>query len=332
MTTTILPPETELIEPELMPEPKPVEQPKRRSAREDHARLNAWFNPARLTRSNLDWVVIGFMIFVHAGALAAPFYFSWTGLAVCVVLHWMTCSLGICLGYHRYLSHRSMRLKTPSEMFVMLCGVLSGEGPPLTWSAVHRMHHQKSDHEGDPHSPNQGSFWSHFLWLFPKWHVDQADVLFDRYIPELRKRPVLRMFEKTYGLWLIGTGVVMLAIGGLIGGWYMALSMLFWGMCMRMVFAYHSTWFVNSATHIWGYRNYTTRDRSKNLWWVAIMAYGEGWHNNHHAHPSVAPAGHKWWEFDITWWSIKFLRAIGQAYDVNDNIPQGTAAGADELH
>jgi len=82
---------------------------------------------------------------------------------------------------------------------------------------------------------------------------------------------------------------------------------------------------VNSATHLWGYRNYETTDQSKNLWWVAIVAYGEGWHNNHHAHPSVAPAGHRKWEIDITWWSIRLLRAIGQAYDVNDRIPEKNA-------
>ena len=93
-----------------------------------------------------------------------------------------------------------------------------------------------------------------------------------------------------------------------------------------MTAAYHSTWFVNSATHLWGYRNYDTRDESRNLWWVAILAYGEGWHNNHHAHPSVAPAGHRWWEVDITWWAIRLLQLTGQAYDVRAKIPTGRKA------
>ncbi len=117
-------------------------------------------------------------------------------------------------------------------------------------------------------------------------------------------------------------GVSLLAIGAVLNGWTGALSMLLWGMCVRMTFAYHSTWLVNSATHMWGYRNYETRDRSRNLWWVALLAYGEGWHNNHHAHPTLAPAGHRWWEVDITWWSIKLLRFLGQATDVQDQVPQ----------
>jgi stearoyl-CoA desaturase (delta-9 desaturase) len=97
-----------------------------------------------------------------------------------------------------------------------------------------------------------------------------------------------------------------------------------------MVVAYHSTWFVNSATHIWGYRNYDTTDKSRNLWWVAVLAYGEGWHNNHHAHPRLAKAGHRWWELDPTWWAIATLRALGLAYDVDDRVPAAGSRHSDE--
>jgi stearoyl-CoA desaturase (delta-9 desaturase) len=106
----------------------------------------------------------------------------------------------------------------------------------------------------------------------------------------------------------------------------MGVSLLIWGMSVRMVAAYHSTWLINSATHLWGYRNYDTRDESRNLWWVAILAYGEGWHNNHHAHPAIAPAGHRWWELDMTWWAIRVLQAVGLAWDVRDQIPKGRKA------
>jgi stearoyl-CoA desaturase (delta-9 desaturase) len=196
----------------------------------------------------------------------------------------------------------------------------------MTWAATHRLHHQKSDQAGDPHSPLEGPWWSHFLWLFVKRKEADRDTLWRRYIPELTQRPIMQFFEKTFAFWLWAQGLALLAVGWFFGGWQLGVSLLVWGMCVRMVFAYHSTWFVNSATHLWGYRNYDTRDHSRNLWWVAVLAYGEGWHNNHHAHPSVAPAGHKWWEFDMTWWAIRALQLVGQAYDVKSEIPKGRKA------
>jgi len=288
----------------------------------DHERVLSGFHRDNLRRDNIDWVVAIFLAAMHVGCLAAPFFFSWSALGVCLFLHWLTCSIGVCLGYHRYLAHRSLKLAKPSEFFVLLCGSLSGEGSPLTWAATHRVHHQRSDMHGDPHSPNDGDWWSHILWVIPRRKTEHSQLLFRRYVPELQQRPMLQFFEKTYGWWLVVAGVCLLAIGAVLNGWTGALSMLLWGMCVRMTFAYHSTWLVNSATHMWGYRNYATRDRSRNLWWVALLAYGEGWHNNHHAHPTLAPAGHRWWEVDITWWSIKLLRFLGQASDVQDQVPQ----------
>lgn len=282
--------------------------------------------PERLTWDRVDWVVLAWIAAVHAGCLAAPFFFTWQALGAAVLLHWLTASLGICLGYHRYLSHRSMKLKSPAEFFTMLCAVLSGEGSPLMWSAVHRLHHQRSDRVGDPHSPLDGKFWSHILWLFVRQTRQEREALFQRYTPDLLQRPVIGFFEQTYVWWLFGSAVAAYALGG----W----PLLLWGVCVRMTIAYHSTWFVNSATHLWGYRNYDTTDESRNLWWVALLAYGEGWHNNHHAHPSLAPAGHRWWEIDVTWWAIKFLRLIGQASHVRDRLPDRrdrTAELSDEL-
>lgn len=302
---------------------------KRLKFQADTDQLVAAFHKDQLKLSNVDWVVTLFLIGVHVGALFAfmPMFFSWTGVAVCLALHWATCSIGICLGYHRYLAHKSMKLRAPAEFVAMACGCLSGEGSPLTWAATHRLHHQKSDQEGDPHSPIiVNGIWSHILWLFPKRSTESSRILFRRYVPELVNRPIMQFFEKTFALWLWGSGLALLAAGWALGGWQMGVSLVVWGMCVRMVAAYHSTWFVNSATHLWGYRNYDTRDHSRNLWWVAVLAYGEGWHNNHHAHPAIAPAGHKWWEFDITWWSIKALRAVGLAYDVKDKLPTGRAA------
>ena len=301
--------------------------PRSVKANADNDELLHAFDQDRLRWSNVDWVVTTFLAGVHLGCLAAPFFFSWTGLAICVAMHWLTCSIGICLGYHRYLSHKSMKLKAPAEFGVLLCGCLSGEGSPLTWAATHRLHHQKSDQPGDPHSPIVvGPWWSHLLWLLPKRTTTSTRTLFRRYVPELTNRPMMQFFEKTFALWLWVCGLSLLAIGWAVGGWKMAASFVLWGMCVRMTAAYHSTWLINSATHLWGYRNYDTRDHSRNLWWVSIFAYGEGWHNNHHAHPSLAPAGHRWWELDVTWWAILVLRALGIAYDVKDRLPRGRAA------
>jgi sn-2 palmitoyl-lipid 9-desaturase len=294
------------------------------NAAAERAAVLASFEPNQLKWANVDWVVVVWMAGMHAGALAAPFFFSWSALGITALLHWFTCSIGICLCYHRCLSHRSLKLRQPSRFLCLLAGVISGEGSPLMWAGTHRVHHSKSDQPGDPHSPMEGEFWSHIIWLFVNHSKGMRDMLNRRFCPDLAKEPLLRFFDKTYGLWIIGTGVILYALGGL--------PWLLWGLCVRMVLAYHSTWFVNSATHLWGYRNYETKDESRNLWWVAIAAYGEGWHNNHHAHPRLARAGHRWWEIDPTWYAIKFLRLIGQAYDVDDRVPAvGAKSTEDDL-
>lgn len=272
-----------------------------------------WFRPNQLNWKNVDWVVVIWMAAIHVGCLAAPFFFTWKALGLALVAYWLTSSVGVCLGYHRYLTHKSFKLAKPAEFGVLLCSVASGEGSPLMWTATHRLHHQRADQEGDPHSPLEGKWWSHMSWLFVNHSKEQRDVLFRRYVPDLCDKPIMRFFEKTYGWWLLVFGLAILAIAGLPG--------LLWVMCVRMAFAYHSTWFVNSATHLWGYRNYETRDESRNLWWVALLAFGEGWHNNHHAHPAAARAGHQWWEIDMTWWVIRGLQAVGLASNVNDQIP-----------
>ncbi|MCP4175999.1 MAG: acyl-CoA desaturase, partial [Fuerstiella sp.] len=247
----------------------PELEAKRVQAKADTEALRKAFSKSQLRTDNIDWVVTGFLLFVHAGCFAAfvPAFFSWQALAVCLVLHWVTCSIGICLGYHRYLAHKSFKLRAPVEFFVMLAGSLSGEGSPMTWAATHRLHHQKSDQEGDPHSPLIGAWWSHILWLFVKRKRSDQELLCRKYIPELTERPMMQFFEKSFAMWLWAQGLLLVAAGWALGGWQMAASFLVWGMCVRMTAAYHTTWLINSATHLWGYRNYDTRDESRNLWW-----------------------------------------------------------------
>ena len=295
----------------------------RKSKAEERNLLLSTFGSDNLYWGNIDWVVVGWMFLMHAGALVGlvglftPYrsaVFNWQSFAVMLFLHWFTCSFGVTMTLHRYLSHRSLKLKKPAKYVGLLAATLSGEGTPMHWSAVHRIHHQKADQPGDPHSPKEGNWWAHILWTFTGRDSRLRPMMYRHFVPDLTKDKDMWFFEKAFTPVLFGSAIVLYLIGGL--------PMFLWGMCVRMVLAYHSTWFVNSVTHIWGYRTYDVSDLSRNLWWVAVLAYGEGWHNNHHAYPRLARAGHKWWEVDPTWMLISGLRLIGQAYDVDDRLPE----------
>ncbi len=273
--------------------------------------------------TGVSWGVTAWMFVMHIGAVAALWYFTWQGLALLIGLHFVTACLGITLGYHRLLTHGSLIVSRPVKYFFSICGMLSAEGSPLMWVATHRKHHVHSDHDDDPHSPNHGFWWSHMLWFAPCDTPEELDALFQRWAPDLYKDPVQQFFHRYFGLVPVILGVVLYAIGEVCFG--QGISWVLWGLCLRMVLAYHSTWFVNSATHIWGYRNYETTDRSRNLWWVAIISYGEGWHNNHHAHQRLAAHGHRWWEVDVTYMVIRLLKGLGLATKVQDKIPEPSA-------
>lgn len=266
----------------------------------------------------VSWGIFGWIVLLHLGVLAAPFTFTWQGLVALVVLHWFTGGIGICLGYHRLLTHGSFRTYAPIRHFLALVGGLSGEGSALEWVANHRKHHAFSDDEGDPHSPHDGGWWSHIIWFF--WHkpAPMRQAYLQRWTPDLLKDPMMEKIAYLFIPSIFGLGFFLILIGVLLEGWGLAVSLVVWGIFVRMVFVMHSTWFVNSASHIWGYRNYVTKDNSRNLWWVAAVSYGEGWHNNHHAYPSMANHGHRWWELDMTFWVIRGLERLGLAWDVVD--------------
>jgi fatty-acid desaturase len=266
--------------------------------------------------AGMDWPTVIWIAALHAGALAAPFFFTWKAVALTLFLGWLSGGIGICLGYHRLLTHGSFQTYRFVRRLIGLTGVLAGEGPPLTWVAVHRKHHIYSDHEGDPHSPRDGAWWSHMLWLTPKRTTEEKNELFTRYAPDLLKDPFMRMLDSTFLLWHFVLGGILFAIGYF--GWdlYTAWSFVVYGTFVRMVYVLHVTWFVNSATHMWGYRNYETSDDSRNLWWVGLLAYGEGWHNNHHAYQRMARHGHRWWEIDVTYLAICLMERVGLAWNV----------------
>lgn len=307
--------DTILLPTESVAEPLTTSRP---MATEEGSRRRDTSLKSRFPRG-VNWTVSGWMIVMHIGAIVALWNFSWPAFATFVFLHWVTASLGICLGYHRLLTHGSLIVPRPVKYFFSICGMLSAEGSPLMWVATHRKHHAHSDLEDDPHSPNDGFWWSHMLWFNPAETKEQTEALYKRWAPDMYRDPVQRFFDKTFILYPLILGAFLFGIGEYF--FQAGLSMLLWGLCARMVVAYHSTWFVNSATHIWGYRNYATTDRSRNLWWVALLSYGEGWHNNHHAHQRLARHGHRWYEIDMTYMAIWTLKALGLAKNVQNKLP-----------
>lgn len=274
--------------------------------------------PANESRRFFNWANIIWLAILHVGCLAAPFFFTWEALVLTLGLHWLTGGIGICLGFHRHLTHLSFTTYRPVRWLLAFIGGLAGEGSVVDWVANHRKHHAHSDQDGDPHSPHDGPWWSHMFWLGFWEGAEAHESHLRHWVPDLLKDPVLRwigvLFLPSH---FLAAGVIA-AAGYAYGGWPMAASFVVWGVFVRLVFVLHSTWFVNSASHMWGYKNYETTDDSRNNWWVALITYGEGWHNNHHAYPRMAPHGHKWWEIDVTYLTIRLMQLCGLAWDVVD--------------
>jgi fatty-acid desaturase len=256
----------------------------------------------------VNWVSFIAMIVFHVGAVVALFQFSWAMVAWAALFYWIAGGLGICLGYHRLHTHRSFLVPKPLEYFFAVCGTLALEGGPISWVATHRLHHQHSDTDYDPHTPRHGGFWAHMGWiLFGDTHHNNT-ALMAKYAPDLAKDPFYRWLNTYHYVPLTVLGLILLAAGG----W----GMVLWGIGLRVVFGLHATWLVNSATHMWGSRRFNTRDDSRNSWWVALLTFGEGWHNNHHAHPVSARHGLAWYEFDVSWITLKTLAAVGLVRDL----------------
>lgn len=270
------------------------------------------------TRDNISYANAIWLVGLHVFALAAPWTFTWHALVAMIVMHWVCGGIGICLGYHRLLTHGGFLTYNWVRRGIATVGCLAGEGPPIMWVSNHRLHHARSDQEGDPHSPNDGAWWSHAFWLAFNVGGKNTAEYHRKWSPDLYRDRYIRALDYLFLPINILCGVIMGAIGYAIGGTPGMVSWLVWGVALRMVLVLHSTWLVNSASHIWGYRNYETRDKSRNNWWVALVTYGEGWHNNHHAHPRMAKHGHKWWELDITYNTIRLMKACGLAWEVVD--------------
>ena len=258
--------------------------------------------------TRINWHTAGFMALFHIGAVAALFVFSWQALVAALVLWWISASLGVGMGFHRLLTHRGYKTPKLIEYFITVCGLLALEGGAINWVVTHRIHHAHTDAPGDPHTPREGGWWAHIGWMLKGTAQSHDQQTLARYAPDMVKDRFHVLANNIY--WV---PIILLAIGLLVlGGW----SFVLWAVFFRVTFNFHATWLVNSATHMWGRRRFATRDDSTNNWWVALLTFGEGWHNNHHAYPTAARHGLAWYEIDLNWWGIRTLQFLRLAKGV----------------
>ena len=294
--------------------------------------------PAAAQPLQVYWARSVVVVSIHLLALTAlvPWLFSWTGLILIFVGHHVFGMLGITLCFHRMLTHRSFKSPKWFERLLATLGVCCLQDTPARWVAVHRMHHQHSDRQDDPHSPAAGFLWGHMGWLLVENRDHYSLASCERYAHDVLRDPYYLWLERgvngmlVYTLhlisfFLIGLGIGWTSFGGLLAGLQFGLSLVVWGVLVRTVLVWHGTWAVNSVTHVSGYRNYETREYSRNNWIVALLSHGEGWHNNHHAKPRCANNRHKWWEFDLTYQVIRLLQTVGLAEQVVELTVNPTA-------
>jgi fatty-acid desaturase len=256
----------------------------------------------------VEWVTTICLALFHVGAVVALFMFSWTALVLTILLLWITGGFGIGIGYHRLLTHRGYKTKRWLEYVLTIFGTLALEGGPIAWVATHRVHHQNADNHGDPHSPRDGGFWAHMGWIITGRAMHNVSTELLGYVPDLRKDKFHHWISEWHWVPMVVLGLLLFALGG----W----PYVMWGVFLRTTVGLHSTWLVNSATHMWGKQRFDTGDDSKNSFWIALLTCGEGWHNNHHSQPQSARHGLAWYEIDMNWYTIRVLRALGLVWDV----------------
>jgi stearoyl-CoA desaturase (delta-9 desaturase) len=230
-------------------------------------------------------------------------------------------ALGVTVGYHRMLSHRSFKPHPVVKLIFLILGSMSLEGDALQWASTHIKHHAQSDREGDPHSPVDGFLHAHLGWVFKEPDADP-----NVYARHLMQDKLVMFVSRTFGLWVALAFAIPFVAGWLMTGNFAgALTGLLWGGLVRQFFTHHVTWSVNSICHTFGKRAFETTDRSRNEWIVGLLAFGEGWHNNHHAFPRSAFHGLRWWQFDLSGYVIWSLEKLGLVRDVYRVTPEQIA-------
>ncbi|MET7388023.1 acyl-CoA desaturase [Streptomyces sp. NPDC005529] len=269
----------------------------------------------------LGFIAVPFVALLAAVPLAWGWGVSWLDLGLLVFFYYLGCH-GVTIGYHRYFTHGSFKAKQPLRIAIAVAGSMAVEGPLVRWVADHRKHHKFSDAEGDPHSPwkygetvpalMKGLWWAHIGWMFDEERTPQ-----EKYAPDLVKDPVIRAISRQFLLWTL----LSLALPPLIGGlatmsWWGAFTGFFWGSLVRVALLHHVTWSINSICHAVGRRPFKSRDRSGNVWWLAVLSCGESWHNLHHSDPTSARHGVDRGQIDSSARIIRWCEQLGWAYDV----------------
>jgi stearoyl-CoA desaturase (delta-9 desaturase) len=282
--------------------------------------------------ATLGTVVLPFLGLVAAVVLLWGWGFRWLDLGLLLGMYVLT-GLGITVGFHRLFTHRAFQTNAVVKFVLAALGSMAVQAPLLHWVAQHRRHHQHSDTPDDPHSPHhQGSgllgrlrgFWhAHVGWAF-----DPNAAGLDRYVKDLRQSAALRVASALFPLWVALGLLIPAALGGLLTlSWRGALLGLLWGGLARIFLVHHVTWCINSVCHLWGSRPFQVRDQSRNNFVLGVLALGEGWHNNHHAFPTSARHGLRWWQVDASYWFIRALALVGLAWDVQ--LPALPGRGAE---
>lgn len=277
-------------------------------------------------------VVVPFLGMIAGIVLVWGMSHSWLYLTLLLVGYFLT-GLGITVGYHRLFTHRSFETNAFMRALIGVLGSMAVEGSILRWVATHRRHHQHSDEAEDPHSPHQHGggvkgvlrgFWhAHVGWFWTPEPVGMNE----RYVPDLLKDPVTRVVSRLFPLWVVLGLVIPGAIAGAVTGtWTGALMGVLWGGAARIFLVHHVTWSINSVCHLWGRRPFRSHDHSRNNTIFGVLAFGEGWHNNHHAFPTSARHGLAWWQFDTSYLVIRAMEMVGLARNVRVPTPDRIAA------
>jgi stearoyl-CoA desaturase (Delta-9 desaturase) len=286
--------------------------------------------------SNLIGAIVPFVAFIVAVPLLWNTWIGWSDIAVFAIMY-VVAGLGVTIGYHRLLTHRSFQTYMPVQYLFAVLGSMAVQGPVIAWVADHRKHHAHTDEEGDPHSPHvghgdgffgalHGLWYAHMGWLFDSHGRAEGK----KYARDLVEDKGMRIINRNF-LWIVLMGLALPAFlgflftGGTLKG---ALTGLFWGGLVRIFMLHHVTWSINSVCHFFGRRRFDIEDHSTNVFWLALPSFGESWHHNHHAFPRSAVHGMKWWELDVSGWIIRGMKRMKLAWNVVEISPERQAQKA----
>jgi stearoyl-CoA desaturase (delta-9 desaturase) len=285
------------------------------------ARVNA---AKRLERQ----IAIGVIVSPFIGTIAALIWMSAYGITLVdvglLIFMYAITGLGITAGFHRLVTHKSFKTGKIIQIVLIIAGSMAAQGPVLFWTACHRRHHASTDDSNDPHSPNLsgegivkrflGLWHAHIGWMFNH----DGDENWMRYVPDLLRDSLIFKINQLYFVWIFLGFLIPAILGGFLSNsWQGVISGFLWGGFVRTFLVHHSTWSINSICHSFGSRPYETKDESTNNFICAFFAFGEGWHNNHHAFQASAKHGIEWWQVDLTYWVINSLEKLGLASEVN---------------